>query len=124
MTNGVTLGGRDAKFSNLKTWCYTSLLEVTRFWLGDLAWVNSTERELNGCVAILLSGTDLCNDTWSSLNNSDGNILLFASNTWVMPSFVPRMPLTAELCDCVVVISDPLELNLNVNAGWKIETHQ
>ena len=98
MTNGVTLGGRDAKFSNLEAWCYASLLEVTCFWLGDLAWVNSTERELNGCVAILISGTDLCNNTWSSLNNSDRNNLVIGIKTWVMPNFVPKIPLILAPC--------------------------
>src|SRR5690349_2526108 len=49
-----------------------------------------------------------------------GTTLLFSSQTWVMPSLVPSSPFTLRS----KVISPTSELDLDVDAGRQVETHQ
>src|SRR5690349_1176030 len=49
-----------------------------------------------------------------------GTTLLFSSQTWVMPSLVPSSPFTLRS----KVMSSTSELDLDVDAGREVETHE
>src|SRR6185437_13402936 len=51
-----------------------------------------------------------------------GMSLLFSSHTWVMPSFLPSRPLTVLVS--VVDMDGPLQLDLDVDVGRQVETHE
>src|SRR3954447_11350431 len=52
-----------------------------------------------------------------------GTIRLFASKTWVIPSFVPRTPWTVRP-EVGVVMSEFLKLDLDVDARREVESHE
>src|SRR5207248_10347587 len=54
-----------------------------------------------------------------ALTTVTGTSLLFSSQTWVMPSFSPRMP----FC-CLAIAMRSLQLDLDVDTGGQVEPHQ
>ena len=90
--------------------------------LGDLAGIDLAVADLNGDIAIssaLRSCVMTFESAWTTVTRMS---LLFSSQTWVMPSFVPSRPFTLR----VAVSSSPAPPTacFDVHVGRQVETHK
>ena len=76
------------------------LLEVTCSCLVDLLGGNLAEAQLNSLIAIALDSLLLHDGAGACLDDGDGDDLAVSSNSWVIPTFLPIMPLTIFFSSC------------------------
>ena len=93
LTEVVVSGVRGAQFDEVATRGDTGLLEMALERLGDVLEFDVAEAQLDGGIAVDVGLADLGDHVRPSLHHSDGNGRPFSSQTWVMPSLVPRIPL-------------------------------
>ena len=94
MADGIGGSGRGAEFSDLFAWRDASLREMASLRLRHFAWIDGTECELYGLIAVLLEGADLGDDTRTGFDRGHRDDLV---------------RLIEDLCHAELGAKDPLD---------------